>query len=503
MLRRASLLSIDALLVAAATVLAILLRDSFDPGQEKMVSLIPFVGISIAVFTIAFFLGGLDRNLWRYSSLADYRQIIVLSILAVLATFVLTFAVNRLEGIARSLPVLQAVLVITMLISARVAARHWLQGRVRQTTQVQARSRPRETVLVAGVNAVSELFLQSVREIAFDQIDVAGILAEDAVLRGRTVQQRPILGTIDDLDKVLGSLRVHGVAVDRIVVATAADRLSPHALHTLLEVEKNSDIALQFLSERLGFDDSPRQSSAFSECERAINYGQQALALKRTPDHLNVASNPFWIHKRIVDFLAAAMLVIVFAPVIALVGLLVALDVGFPVIFWQKRPGLHGRPFRILKFRTMHAPYDSLSRRLSDEQRLSAVGRFLRRTRLDELPQLYNILVGHMSFVGPRPLLPCDQSPEFAARLGVRPGITGWAQINGGRIVTARDKAILDIWYISNASFMLDLRIVLRTVHMILFGDRCNIDAIAEARIHLEQLAGLRLMPSEIAIPAE
>src|SRR6516164_524624 len=126
MLRRAILLSIDALFVAAATVLAIVLRDSFDVGQEKMVSVIPFIGISIVVSTIVFFVGGLDRSLWRYSSLTDYRQIIVLSILAVLATFVFTFAFNRLEGIARSLPVLRAVLVITMLISARVGGRRWV-----------------------------------------------------------------------------------------------------------------------------------------------------------------------------------------------------------------------------------------------------------------------------------------------------------------------------------------------------------------------------------------
>src|SRR5262249_31608250 len=127
MLRRAILLSIDAFLVAVATVLAILLRDSFDIAQERMVIFIPFIGISVAVSTIVFFLGGLDRTLWQYSSLADYRKIIVLSTLAVLATFVFTFAVNRLEAIARSLPILQAVLIVGVLISTRVAVRQWFQ----------------------------------------------------------------------------------------------------------------------------------------------------------------------------------------------------------------------------------------------------------------------------------------------------------------------------------------------------------------------------------------
>src|SRR5262249_15584811 len=122
MLRRPILLSVDLLLVAFATVMAILLRG--DIGQEiHSINFIPFVSISVGVAAIVFFLGGLDRTLWRYSSIADYSQIIILSVLVVLTTFVLTFAVNRLHGIARSLPVFQVSLIITMLISARSAAR--------------------------------------------------------------------------------------------------------------------------------------------------------------------------------------------------------------------------------------------------------------------------------------------------------------------------------------------------------------------------------------------
>jgi len=205
-----------------------------------------------------------------------------------------------------------------------------------------------------------------------------------------------------------------------------------------------------------------------------------------------------------VDAFVAAFLVISLAPLATLVALVVALDVGFPLIFWQQRPGLHGRPFKLYKFRTMSAPHDKHSRRVPDEQRLSVVGRALRRTRLDELPQLYNVLVGDMSFVGPRPLLPCDQSPDYAARLSVRPGVTGWAQVNGGRIVSPRDKAILDIWYVNKASFVLDLKIVLRTMQMVLFGDRINTEAVYQARRDLDQLPALKsLFWAEMASPAE
>jgi lipopolysaccharide/colanic/teichoic acid biosynthesis glycosyltransferase len=506
MLRRPIWISIDLFLVALATVLAILLRDNVDVGQEwySIRNTFPFIYISLGVASIVFLVGGLDRTPWRYSSVPDYVQIIVLTALVVLIASVFTFAVNRLEGIARSLPILQGLLIVSVLISARSAARIWFGRQIHRNGSGQVNGYPCETVLVAGVSAVSELFLRSVQEFASQRIQVVGLLAEEPMLRGRAIQQRPILGTIEELPDILGSLEVHGVAIDRIVVATMADRLSPRALETLLDVEKSSDISVQFLSERLGFDDPSRTPSVFSERERTIVHGQRALALIPHAGHVRSVRKSFWILKRIIDGLAAAFLMIIMAPIASLVGLAVALDVGFPLIFWQQRPGLHGRPFKLFKFRTMRAPHDKHLRRVPDEQRLSVVGQFLRRTRLDELPQLYNVLIGDMSFVGPRPLLPCDQSPEYAARLSVRPGITGWAQINGGRMVSPLNKAVLDIWYVNKASFVLDLKIILRTVQIVLFGDRINTEAVSRARRDLDQLPGLQaILWAEAAGPAE
>jgi lipopolysaccharide/colanic/teichoic acid biosynthesis glycosyltransferase len=174
-------------------------------------------------------------------------------------------------------------------------------------------------------------------------------------------------------------------------------------------------------------------------------------------------------------------------PMVPVIALVVALDVGLPVIFWQQRPGLHGRPFRLYKFRTMRASHDKHFKRVADEKRLSLVGRFLRHMRIDELPQLYNVLIGDMSLVGPRPLLPEDQSPDFAVRLSVRPGLTGWAQVNGGRIISAADKAMLDTWYVQKASFSLDLKIIFRTASMLLIGDRINLEAVSQARQDLDR----------------
>jgi lipopolysaccharide/colanic/teichoic acid biosynthesis glycosyltransferase len=185
--------------------------------------------------------------------------------------------------------------------------------------------------------------------------------------------------------------------------------------------------------------------------------------------------------KRVLDGIGTICIAIAVTPVLALVALLVALDVGSPLVFWQLRPGRHGRPFKLFKFRTMRSAHDANGNRVPDQLRSSKIGNFLRRSRLDELPQLYNIVVGEMSFVGPRPLLLVDQPQWQSLRLVVRPGLTGWAQVNGGRDISPEDKAALDIWYIVNASLWLDIAILLRTPLMLLLGERVNHSAIQTA----------------------
>src|SRR5262249_30200008 len=149
-----------------------------------------------------------------------------------------------------------------------------------------------------------------------------------------------------------------------------------------------------------------------------------------------------------IDIAASLFLLILSAPLVIILGALVAATMGWPLFFWQQRPGLGSRPFRLYKFRTLGAALAPDGHKLSDEERASRFGTFLRRTRLDEFPQLFNILRGDMSFVGPRPLLPRDQHDAHRARLLVRPGLTGWAQVVGGRTISAEDKAALDVWYV-------------------------------------------------------
>jgi sugar transferase EpsL len=186
--------------------------------------------------------------------------------------------------------------------------------------------------------------------------------------------------------------------------------------------------------------------------------------------------------KRLFDFVVAAVATIIFSPIVAVVAVLVWINLGTPVLFRQLRPGLHGHPFTLLKFRTMIDAVDSSGSPLSDGERLTAFGRFLRRSSLDELPELYNVLRGDMSLVGPRPLL-MEYLPlytaEQARRHDVRPGLTGWAQINGRNAIGWDEKFAFDLWYVENSSLSLDLKILWLTIRNVF--TRHGISAEGEA----------------------
>ena len=171
--------------------------------------------------------------------------------------------------------------------------------------------------------------------------------------------------------------------------------------------------------------------------------------------------------KRVFDFTGGVVLLILTAPVIIILAVLISINMGPPVFFRQERPGLGGKPFYLLKFRTMNNMFDGQGKLLPDEQRLTRLGKRLRKCSLDELPQLINVLKGDISFVGPRPLLMqyLDRyTPEQARRHEVKPGITGWAQVNGRNAISWDEKFRYDVWYVDNRSFWLDLKILWLTL---------------------------------------
>jgi len=175
--------------------------------------------------------------------------------------------------------------------------------------------------------------------------------------------------------------------------------------------------------------------------------------------------------KRTIDILAGIAGLMILGPVMVILAIVIRVKLGSPVLFGQQRPGLGGKGFVLYKFRTMTDRRDASGRLLPDEQRLPAFGRLLRSTSIDELPELFNVLKGDMSVVGPRPLMMKylgRYTPEQARRHEVRPGITGWAQINGRNAISWEDRFKLDVWYVDNWSLWLDLRILAGTVWMVI-----------------------------------
>jgi sugar transferase EpsL len=185
--------------------------------------------------------------------------------------------------------------------------------------------------------------------------------------------------------------------------------------------------------------------------------GGQASCRRRWQDRI----------KRLTDVLGAAVALVVLSPVMALVAWRIRRQLGSPVLFGQERPGLHGQPFRLWKFRSMSDTRGPDGELLTDEERLTPFGRVLRSTSLDELPEFWNVLKGDMSLVGPRPLLVeylACYTPEQARRHEVKPGVTGWAQVNGRNDMAWEDKLAMDVWYVDHRSIGVDLMILLRTL---------------------------------------
>lgn len=193
--------------------------------------------------------------------------------------------------------------------------------------------------------------------------------------------------------------------------------------------------------------------------------------------------------KRIFDIFISAVIILLLAPAITLIALQIRRNIGAPILFKQERPGANGKPFYMIKFRTMTDSLDSNGNLRADSERITKFGSFLRSTSLDELPELWNVLKGDMSLVGPRPLLTEYlelYTPEQARRHEVRPGITGWAQVNGRNAISWEDKFKLDVWYVDNRTFWLDLKILVMTIKKVFQRDGIS----AEGHVTVEKFRG-------------
>ncbi|MCB1547772.1 MAG: sugar transferase [Hyphomicrobiaceae bacterium] len=450
----------------AAPLLAFWLRDpgSFLPQHLNDTLVYTLVGAVLSLLAFQWF--SLSDGLSRYFSVGDALDVAKACIVAVALTALICFMLTRLESAPRSIPAIHFLVLSAGLVGGRGLARirEWRRLSVRQRYPTS------ENIMVVGVSRLTWFYTKMVDELSRGQKRIVALVDDRPGLNGRSMAGHRIAGSPRKLGELLEEYKVHGVDVHRLVIASSRDSLAPEAWAEINRAAARYGVQLEFLPESLALTggDDPT----------GINH----VGLDEPPAlPESFLRRPFWLVKRAMDIVLAIVLLMVLAPFAAVAAVLAAIDVGMPVLFWQQRLGRNGRRVLVYKFRTLRAPFDRNGRALSADERLSSIGRALRGSRLDEIPQLFSILSGDMSLIGPRPLLPIDQPDQVGLRLAVAPGLTGWAQVNGGKLLTPDEKNALDEWYIRHASLALEFQIMFRTAWMMVRGDRRGEKAIEVA----------------------
>jgi lipopolysaccharide/colanic/teichoic acid biosynthesis glycosyltransferase len=427
-----------------------------------------YCATSLFFSLVAFSAFGVHDGLPRYFSVHDAIAVVKAVLVGELLTCVVLFTLTHLDGIPRSTPAIHALTLCAGLVTVRALGRITAKNR----RPADPRSHPSgQHIIMIGLSDLSSLYMKCLEALAPHHHRVIAVLDERPGSIGRTINGVRVMGSSAQLEPLIEEFAVHGVRTDRVVVGGGADILTDDALKEVQHVCARRDVDLEFVPHLLGLDEGTAAVESAPCVAPAGSRGDRASSP-------TVAR--YFRFRRFADFIIALVLITALLPMWALVASLAFLDVGFPLLFWQQRVGLNGCTFLTYKIRTLRPPFDWRGERVLEERRLSLIGQFLRRTRLDELPQLLNVLVGDMSLIGPRPLLPRDQPRAPTVRLSVRPGITGWAQVNGGRLVSPEEKGELDEWYIRNAGLWLDMRIVAMTLLILIRGDHRTEKALAQ-----------------------
>lgn len=425
----------------------------------------------------------------RFYSIRDAWELLKACVLIAALSAALAFVLTRLEDAPRSIPILHFMLLGSGLLGARLLLR--LRDTRLETRKIDAAQKI-EHVVIIEASRLAWFFSKMVEELAPGAYQIVAVLDERPKLKHRSLNGYPIIGAPADLEKVIADYAMHGVRIDKVVVAAQPEDLSETSWQEVCRVCQALHIGLEVLPERL--------MSKEAAAGDIIAISPQPVAAAACPEPGLDLDRPFWKIKRAIDFFVTLVAALLISPISAVLCALVLFDVGIPIVFWQRRVGRNGAPLHLYKFRTLQTLFDRQTKERREAQEPSTIGRFLQRTRLDELPQLWNILSGDMSLIGPRPLLPIDQPGEFSIRLTVRPGLTGWAQICGGKLISVYEKTALDEWYIRHAALSLDLRIVMRTLRMLFFtGDRRDEEAISTAVHEKSTTGGIEMNADEAA----
>ncbi len=444
----------------AAPWFALMLRDTrfFEPEliwQASFFSVIAFIiGISVLLTS------NICDIIFLNVSIPDLLSVFRCAFLTSALTTIVAFSITRLDGIPRSAPVLTFFVFGSLLLMSGL-----IRGRLKQRGESKhqsARSRDVENILVLGANRAASFYIRIID--TFSAGNVMAILDANPSLRNRILNGRRVIGSPEELLTIIHEYKIHGIEIRRIVVAADRSELSQATWDCL---KSDASMEVEFLTEWGGI----LQPLSNGPAPQTLRAAAGLFKNSADADFILAQRRTYWKLKRTLDVSGASLLLVLLIPTMIAVGLSVRLGIGSPVIFWQRRMGQSGAPFFLFKFRTLLVPVEVHGDPLDAQGRISRLGCFLRRTRLDEIPQLLNVLRGEMSLIGPRPLLPIDQPQSVGMRLAVRPGITGWAQVHGGNLITPEEKNALDEYYIRNASFWLDLKILAKTAKVLITGD--------------------------------
>jgi lipopolysaccharide/colanic/teichoic acid biosynthesis glycosyltransferase len=439
---------LDVALAIASPFFALYLSGAYVlASAEGTAATVIYGSVSILFSCAAFLVFRTEDGILQHFSVDDALKLSKAVATAVVLTCVACFALTRLDGIPRSAPVIHSLILLTGLMFVRVFA----SIASREPAALGSWNSAPEHLILVSSSSLAALYIK-VLQAEGSARRVVSVLDSRPRMVGRAVEGVPIVGAPQNLDAVIEEYRVHGLEIDRVVIAERDAELSEQHIRNFELIGKRQHVCVDFAPRLLALKEAQSKS-------RSIETNAATTAL-----------SPYFRWKQAIDMVVAALLIVVLLPLIVGAAVVVLIDVGSPLLFWQRRLGARGRWFLLYKFRTLRPPLNKRGESIAATDRLSRIGRLLRDTSLDELPQLFSVLAGDMSLIGPRPLLPVDQPRNATVRLMVPPGITGWAQVNGRKSLTPEEKEQLDAWYIRNASLRVDALIVAKTVALLLSG---------------------------------
>jgi lipopolysaccharide/colanic/teichoic acid biosynthesis glycosyltransferase len=402
----------------------------------------------------------------HFFSARDILSIAAATLCSVATSVYTVFSLNRLEGVPRTVPVIYGLILIVGLISSRIIARAMYERqegitdhnkRLMQTTDLRR-------VIIVGLDSFSLAAIRLMDAQNPHTVEVVAIISLDGKYADRSIAGVRVFSNLSGLETIIEEYRIHGVILNEIWLSDNSDNLPTETVKLLHN--QSDKLGLEFKKLSQAFNLTPNNIDDNNEEIYEIDYDAESAYLRV---------------RRLADVFLSAIVALIFIPIYPVVALLALVDVGTPIMFWQLRTGWKGHKFLLYKIRTLRDPLDDGGNIRTDNERMSKIGAFLRTSRLDEIPQILSVLVGDMSLIGPRPLLPRDEPHDNRRRLSVRPGITGWAQVHGNELLNPDERNALDCWYISEASLFIDAIIIRKTINVIRYGSKRDEKIIAEA----------------------